>query len=232
MKKNRYILPVLVSTRLLAQQEQVIPNVEFGFTNGTFVNVTTITNSGAAPAPHPQRDAMMNKSPQTRMNQVTYGFNYGVFLWVKVNDRINIKPELNASFSNYKFEERARPQTSIYATSVDLTVANQAVINLKPVNTHGIIKAAKCMSYYLTTKQPYVLVGPKLSYRKFDQGFLQRGYQNEASMGIVVGYGVNYGFHNMNVAPEIKYSIESSSQNAVDNKKKIIHTITLAINMF
>lgn len=231
MKKTRYILPVLVSTRLLAQQEQVIPNVEFGFTNGTFINVTTITNNGMAPTARPQRDAMMHNSP-TRMNQVTYGFNYGLFLWVKVNDRINIKPELNASFSNYRFEERARPQTSTYATSVDLTVANQAIINLKPVNTHGIIKAAKCMSYYLTTKQPYVLIGPRLSYRKFDQGFLQKGYQNEASMGIVVGYGVNYGFHNMNVAPEIKYSIESSSQNAFDNKKKIIHTITLAINMF
>lgn len=232
MKKTRYILPVLVSTRLLAQQEQLVPNVEFGFTNGTFVNVTTITNNGMAPEARPQRDARMNSMPQAKMNQVTYGFNYGVFLWVKVNDKINIKPELNASFSNYKFEEHARPSTSMYATSMDLTVANQAIINLKPVNTHGIIKAAKCMSYYLTTKQPYMLVGPKLSYHKFDQGFLQKGYQNEASMGIVIGYGVNYGFHNMNVAPEIKYSIESSSQNAFNNKKKVIHTITLAINMF
>lgn len=232
MKKNLYILPVLLSTRLLAQQEQVIPNVEFGFTNGTFANVTSITNNGTTPDPRPQRDAMMRNGQPARMSQVTYGFSYGLFLWVKVNDRINIKPELDASFSNYRFGERARPQTSTYATSVDLTIANQAIINLKPVNTHGIIKAAKCMSYYLTSKQPYVLIGPKLSYHKFDQRFLQKGYQNEGSMGIVVGYGVNYGFHNMNVAPEIKYSIESSSQNAFDNKKKIIHTITLAINMF
>ncbi|MBS1636588.1 MAG: hypothetical protein JST26_11785 [Bacteroidetes bacterium] len=169
--------------------------------------------------------------PQT-FSQFTYAFQYGMFLWVKATDRVSIKPEITASFSNYKISDPASRRQPTYATSTDLSIANQVVLALKPNNTHGIIKAAKCMSYYLTGKQPYLIFGPKLSFRKFDRGFIHKGFQNEATVGFVAGYGINYGFHNMNMAPEIKYGLETTAENKINNRQKFIHTISVSINLF
>ncbi len=229
MKRTRYIFPVLMSTRLLAQHEDTqVPGVGFGFSHSTFASVvTTIPDASQFITNQRTPDAGRTTPP---MSQTTFGFSYGTFLWVKVNDRLNMRPGINAAFSNDHFDDHR--QRNLYARAIDLTVTNHAIINLKPTNTHGMIKVARCMSYYLTGKQPYVLIGPKLHYKKFDRGFMRKGFESEGSMGLEVGYGINYTFHSMSVAPEIRYSVETSAQNVAGGQQKITHTLSLAINMF
>ncbi len=88
------------------------------------------------------------------------------------------------------------------------------------------------MSCYLTAKQPYIIVGPKINLKKYDKGFLRKGFENELSFGLLLGYGINYEFHGTNFAPEICYSLTSTGQNQINDSKKMSHTISLGFNFF
>jgi hypothetical protein len=231
-KTKKYIIPVLVTTTRLVAQEQD-PGIGFGFSHGVFTSVSyarTVTLPAQTFAPN-ERTQTRTPQPES-FSQSTYGFMYGAFLWVRATDDIHIRPEVMMGLANYTVRNGAATAQPLRATSADIAIANQVVVSLRPNNTHAVLKGARCMSYYLTGKQPYVIVGPKVGFRKYDRGFLQRGFDNEASIGLVAGYGVNYGFHNMNFAPEIKYSVEMSAQNRPNTHHKIVHTISVCISMF
>jgi hypothetical protein len=88
------------------------------------------------------------------------------------------------------------------------------------------------MSCYLTSKQPYLLIGPKIGLKKYDKGYIHKGFENEITMGLLVGYGINYEFHGVNFSPEIIYSVSTTTQNKIQDTKKIVHSITLGLNFF
>jgi hypothetical protein len=226
MKFQNYILPVFVSTNLLGQSDvdDIFPEIEFGFTHYAYTSVSfksTPTNSIL------NKDLNYLKN-QAKITEIQYGFGIGFFLWIPLNDRVVFKPKLEGSFSNSCLKQNK----SIFATCVDLSISHGFAIALKPANESGIIYMARDMSCYLTSKQPYLLIEPKLNLKKFDAGYIHKGFQNELSLGFIVGYGINYEFHGTNFAPEITYCISSTAQNKFNDSKKIAHTITLALNFF
>lgn len=162
------------------------------------------------------------------MAESQFGFGIGIFLWLPLNAGLFYKPRLEGNFTTTCLKEGP----VLFATSFDISASNSFAIALKPANEHGVIYMARNMSCYLTSKQPYLLIGPKVSLKKFDTGFIHKGFQNELAFGIMVGYGINYEFHGTNFAPEISYSLTSTAQNKVKDSRKVLHTISLAINFF
>lgn len=223
MKLQKYILPVFVSTNLLAQNEEdMFPDMSFGFCHSVYNS----TSFKSTPTSFNSNKEFHHKP--TKVTETQYGFGIGFFLWMPLNEGIVFKPKVEGTFSTGCNKHK----NSVYTTSFDLNISHSFVISLKSPNTGGTIHFAKDMSCYLTSKQPYLLVGPKLNLKKFDKGYTNKGYQNEFSYGFFVGYGINYEFHGTNFAPEITYGISSTAQNQMDGSKKIAHTITLALNFF
>jgi hypothetical protein len=151
-----------------------------------------------------------------------------VFLWMPLNKGVAYKPKIEGSFGNLLLKQNK----NIFATLFDLCVSQSFAILLKSPNEHGTICIAKDMSCYLTSKQPYILIGPKINLKKFDKGFNGRGFDNEISMGFLIGYGIKYEFHGLCFSPEIIYSIASTDQNKIKESKKIVHSLTVALNFF
>jgi hypothetical protein len=223
MKFQKYIFPVFVGTKLLAQEdENLFPNMSFGFTHSVYNSTCFKTTPNKLAN---KREFHHNGS---KVTETQYGFGIGLFLWMPLNDGIVFKPKIEGTFST----TCGKHNKFVYATSFDLNISHAFAISLKSPDPNGTIYMAKDMSCYLTSKQPYLLVGPKLNLKKFDAGYIQKGYQNEFSYGFFIGYGINYEFHGTNFAPEITYGISSTAQNQIDGSKKIAHTITLALNFF
>lgn len=149
-------------------------------------------------------------------------------MWMPLNDKIGFKPKVEGSFSNSCLKQNQ----TIFATCFDFSVSHGLIINLKAPDPNGIIYMARDMSCYLTSKQPYLLIGPKLNLKKYDAGYIHKGFQNEICLGFFLGYGINYEFHGTNFAPEISYCISSTAQNKINDSNKIAHTITFSLNFF
>ncbi|MES2515517.1 MAG: hypothetical protein V4580_15285 [Bacteroidota bacterium] len=222
MKLQKYILPVFVGSKLLAQNEASwFPQINLGFAHAVYNS----TSFKATPVELAQKEFHHKRS---KVTETQYGFGIGVFLWMPLNAGIVFKPKIEGTFST----TCARHAKAIFATAFDLSISHGFAISLKSPDPHGVIYAAKDMSCYLTTKQPYLLIGPRLNLKKFDAGYISKGYQNEFSYGFFIGYGINYEFHGTNVVPEISYGVSSTAQNPIDGSKKVVHTLTLALNFF
>lgn len=225
MKLQKYILPIFVSTNLLGQDnEDIFPDLSFGITHSTYSSMC-FNSSIIKPNFNTEQANHHNKSIIT---ETQYGFGIGLFMWMPLNDGITFKPKIEGSFSNIYLKQ----PHAVFATSFDLSVSHGFVIALSKPDKEGIIYAARNMTCYLTSKQPYLLIGPKINLKKFDKGYLQKGFQNEFSFGFFIGYGINYIFQGKNFAPEICYNISSTSQNKINNSNKVMHTISLALNFF
>jgi len=218
------MLPVFIGTNLLGQEHATfLPAVNFGFCHSVYTSMCFEPyTAGALHADHHFRN---NHSGIT---ETQYGFGIGIFLWMPLNAGLVYKPKVEGNFSTACL----RQASSVFATSFDLGISNSFAIALKPADAHGVIYLARQMSCYLTSKQPYLLIGPKLNLKKFDAGFIDKGFQNELSFGILIGYGINYEFHGTNFVPEISYSITSTAQNKINDSKKVMHSISLAISFF
>ncbi len=223
MKLRYYILPVCIGSNLLAQEHAPLcPQLNFGFTHAVYSSICLKS------LPDQQAEGPKRKIKQSCMAESQYGFGIGAFLWLPMNERLVYKPKLEGNFTTTCLKEKAR----LFATSFDIAVSNSFAMALKPANDHGIIYMARNMSCYLSSKQPYLLLGPKINLKKFDTGFINKGFQNELAFGFLLGYGINYEFHGTNVAPEIIYSLTSTAQNKINDNRKVLHTISLAINFF
>lgn len=221
----KFILPLFASAQLIGQDNtSYSTDIEFGFTHATY---TSLCFQKPTIEPHFKHEASKSNLSMP-VHQCQYGYIAGFFLWVPVNKFLTIKPQIEMAFSNLAMRSAPR----IYAKACDFGISNAFMFALKRADPNGIIYMARNMSCYLTMKQPYFLFGPKLNFKRYDKGFLHKGFQNELSVGAFVGYGINYEFHGTNIAPEIKYSIESTAQNAISEIRKISHTISIAINIF
>lgn len=225
MKLQKYIIPVFVGTNLLAQNtEGLFPDLSFGITHSTYSSMCfqkSINNRVSTGEGH----LLQNKS---KITEIQYGFGLGLFLWMPLNEGIVFKPKVEGSFSNTCVKQ----SPCVFATSFDLAVSHGFVIALSKPDKEGVIYVARNMSCYLQSKQPYVLVGPKINLKKYDKGYIKKGFENEFTFGLFLGYGINYIFQGKNFAPEICYSISSTSQNKINDARKITHSISLAVNFF
>lgn len=225
MNVQKYILPIFVGTNLFGQDDKgLFPNLSFGITHSTYTSMC-FRPSTRSPLLNNEQHFLENKS---KISETQYGFGIGLFLWMPLNEGVVFKPKIEGSFSNTCLKQTP----CIFATSFDLSISHGFVIALKEPDKEGIIYAARNMTCYLTSKQPYLLIGPKINLKKFDKGYIQKGFQNELAFGFFIGYGINYVFQGKNFAPEICYNISSTSQNKINDSKKMIHTISLAVNFF
>ncbi|MBC7694446.1 MAG: hypothetical protein H7141_03265 [Burkholderiales bacterium] len=225
MKIQKYILPIFVSSHLMGQTScKLFPDMSFGFTHSTFTSLC-FQSFQQRPLFNPEQRLPV-KIP--RISETQYGFGIGLFMWIPLNENIIFKPKIEGVFSN----TCRRQSPSVYATSFDVNISHGFVINLKQPDENGIIYMARNMSCYLTSKQPYLLIGPKMNLKKYDKGYLRKEFENELSFGFIMGYGINYIFQGKSVAPEICYTLSSTSQNKINDTRKMTHTITLALNFF
>lgn len=225
MKLQKYILPIFVSANLLGQNDDgIFPDLSFGITHSTYSNMC-FNSSVLKPNFNNEQNTHYNTS---KITQIQYGFGIGIFMWMPLNERIVFKPKVEGSFSNTCMKQ----STSVFATSFDLSISHGFIINLKQPDTEGVIYLARNMSCYLQSKQPYLLVGPKINLIKYDKGYLRKGFENEMSIGFFIGYGINYIFQGKSFSPEICYTLSSTSQNKIDGSKKTTHSISLAFNFF
>jgi len=225
MTIQKYILPIFVSSNLLGQtSSDLFPEMSFGFTHSTYTSLCL------QPGIHQPKFNPEQRLPErkNRICETQYGFGIGWFMWMPLNENIVFKPKVEGVFSNTCHKE----SHSVFATSFDLNISHGFVIALKKPDENGIIYMARDMSCYLTSKQPYLLIGPKLNLKKYDKGYLHKGFENELAFGFFIGYGINYIFQGKNFAPEICYSLSSTTQNKIDDAKKMTHTVTLSFNFF
>ena len=226
MKLQNYILPLVVGSNLFGQTDQAsFPKMSFGFTHSTY---TSLSFNSLSIKPVLKKEAGTNTREHSKVTEIQYGFGIGIFLWMPLSEYIVFKPKLEGTFTNTCLKHAG----SVYATSFDISLSHGFAVSLDAPNTKGTIHVAKDMSCYLTSKQPYLLIGPKINLKKFDAGYIQKGYQNELNFGAFIGYGINFEFHGTNYAPEISYAISTTGQNEYNGSKKVAHTLTLALNFF
>lgn len=227
MKLQKYIIPVFVGTNLLAQNDEgLFPDLSFGITHSTYSSVCFQKSISNSISTSEEYRLIQNKS---KISEIQYGFGLGLFLWMPLNEGIVFKPKIEGSFSNTCLKQS---HPCVFATSFDLAISHGFVIALSKPDKEGIIYVARNMSCYLQSKQPYILIGPKINLKKYDKGYIKKGFENELTFGLFLGYGINYIFQGKNFAPEICYSISSSSQNKINDSRKINHSISVALNFF
>ena len=225
MKIQKYILPVFVSSHLIGQtSSELFPETRLGITHSTSTSMCLQSNLHK---PDLNSEYNQYKSSPT-ITETQYGFGIGLFLWMPLNDGIVFKPKVEGVFSN----TCTRQNKHVFATSLDLNISHGFVIALKKPDENGVIYMARNMSCYLTSKQPYLVIGPKINLRKYDKGYLNKGFENEMAFGFFIGYGINFIFQGKNFAPEICYHLSSTSQNQINNTNKRTHTITFSLNFF
>ena len=225
MKLQNYIIPIFVSSNLLAQNDDnLFPDLSFGITHSTYSSMcfqkysdNTVFNKEKHVLNHP-----------SKISETQYGFGLGLFMWMPLNEGIIFKPKIEGSFSNTCLKQ----SPCVFATSFDLAISHGFIIALSKPDKEGIIYVARNMSCYLQSKQPYILIGPKINLKKYDKGYLHKGFENELTFGLFIGYGINYIFQGKNFAPEISYTLSSTSQNKINDSRKMTHSISLAVNFF
>lgn len=224
MKLQKYIIPVCITGKLFAQNDSdLYPEPSFGFTHSTYSGMCFNYTSSSD---YNSNFNFVNK--KHKITETQYGFGIGMFMWMPLNDAITFKPKIEGVFSNSCIKQ----SPCVFATSFDFNISHGFIVALTKPNENGIIYMARNMTCYLTSKQPYLLVGPKINLKKYDKGYIQKGFENELSFGFFFGYGINYIFQGKNFAPEICYSISSTSQNEINNNRKVTHSISLAVNFF
>lgn len=226
MKLQTYIIPVFISTNLFAQNDKgLFQNLSFGITHSTYSNMCFQKSISNPISTNERNNLLQSKS---KITEIQYGFGLGLFLWMPLNEVVVFKPKVEGVFSNTCLKQ----SPCIFATSFDLAVSHGFVIALSKPDKEGVIYVAKNMSCYLQSKQPYLLVGPKINLKKYDKGYIKKGFENELTFGLFIGYGINYIFQGKNFAPEISYSLCSTSQNKINDARKMSHSISLSVNLF
>ena len=203
--------------------------IDYGYSfatfSGTTLNVFLKESSDKNPLLNPQSATEFN-----------YGWKQGLFLWINLSPCFAYRPELNAVFCVHHHKNpTSNEKKEVYSTSVGFEFKPQFIIRIGCRNTEPVIKLARNMSYYLTQKQSYLIIGPKFSYQKSDRGFLKYNTERNFSVGIVLGGGTDYLFPNLDVAPELKMSVEYQPGNNSEQKKdsnRFYTSLSLAMNFF
>ena len=225
MKFQKYIIPIFIGSNLWGQSNrELFPDFQFGISHSTYSSFCFSSNS-IKKSIYSNQDNIYRSST---VAEIQYGFGLGIFLWMPLNENVVFKPKVEVNFSN----SCLRQKKNIYSTCFDFSLSHGFAIALTPANENGVICMARDMSCYLTSKQIYLLIGPKINFKKFDNGYLNKGFQNEFNVGFFLGFGTNYEFHGTNFFQEITYCLSTTNQNQINDSKKIAHTISITLSFY
>lgn len=233
MKALLKISPLVISLSCLSQtdKEKVNPRIEFGFTSATFCGLS---------AANPLLERMSGTDVRRQnitvcsMPSANFGWKQGLFFWVNLTSYLAYKAEADFVYSvNTHVDQRNfSPQ---YSTSCGYELKPQLIIRPVKTDRAPIIKMAKSMSYYLSGKQPYIIIGPKFGYYQCDRQFRRVNDARHYTIGCVAGVGADNMFHNMDFAPEVTISIEYQTGNAhltPNASNRYYISAAVAINLF
>lgn len=232
--KTVFIVLVKTSCAQTALDYSAI-KIDYGYSTSTFSGITL--NNFIADKTLNESDVTKSKfSKPSNMPSCNYGWKQGIFLWVNLSPCYAYRPEINVSFCVTSHKNTfSKTRKTVYSTSVGFEFKPQLIIRIGCRNTDPIIKLARNMSYYLTQKQTYLIVGPKFSYQKSDKTFLKNNNERNYSTGFVFGFGTDHLFPNLDVAPELVMSIEYQAGNNHEQKKdsnRYYTSLSLAMNFF
>ena len=175
-----------------------------------------------------------SKAPLTP--SYNYGWKQGLFLWINLNPCYAYRPEINATFGiTIHKPVFSKAERTVYSTFVGFEFKPQLIIRIGCRNTEPVIKMARNMSYYLTERQSYLIVGPKISYQRSDKTFLKNNSERNYKIGVLFGIGVDNLFPNLDVAPELVASVEYQTGNSHINEKgsnRFYTSLSLVVNIF
>jgi hypothetical protein len=163
-----------------------------------------------------------------------FGWKQGLFMWVNLNEHISYKTQIDLVFGVTQYKYISDKQNT-YCKFLGLEYKPQLIIKMGCCDKEPVIKMARNMSYYLTKRQSYLIVGPKWTYRRSDKNFLKNNSERSYSIGGVFGIGVDNLFPNLEVAPELIASVEYQTGNLHEKQKgsnRYYASLSLVMNFF
>ncbi len=207
--------------------------IDYGYSTSTFSGIT-LNNM--------IRENNFSKDPISK-NKFTeaplvasynYGWKQGLFLWINLSPCHAYRPEVNATFG-ITTHKIIFPKTdrTVYSTFFGLEFKPQLIIRIGCRDTEPVIRMAPNMSYYLTSRQSYLIVGPKFSYQQSDKTFLKHNSERKYKIGALLGIGVDNLFPNLDVAPELIASVEYQPAHIKEKGSTWFYTsLSLVVNVF
>jgi hypothetical protein len=236
MKHLAKTLPVLFASMGYAQSSFDADNkkIDFGFTSSTFAGASV---NYFAPS-FLEKQNLYSYLPLSKPNAIfsNYGWKQGFFIWVNLNQHFAYKAQADITFCVNNFKQLAENSfKNNYCRSFGIEFKPQLVIRFGTYDPEPIFKMARDMSYYVTGRQSYLILGPKFSYSKPDRTFLQETNLKYSAVGAVVGIGTDNIFPNLNFAPELLLSIEYKTRNSQGGSSPLTRyyvSLSLAANFF
>jgi hypothetical protein len=230
MKNIVKISPLVISLSCFSQElKKTNQKIEFGFTTSTFCGISAASPLIAGLSKTDYNHRTMAKCPLPSTN---FGWKPGLFYWVNINSYLSYKAEGDFVYSVNTFK---LPKGTCYSTSSGFELKPQLIIKPSEIDKAPILKVARNMSYYLSGKQPYFIIGPKFGYYKSDKEFRKETNSKYYTIGCVGGFGIDNMFHNMDFAPEVTVSVEYQTGNAhllPKASSRYFISTSLAINFF
>lgn len=228
--------PFFISVGTWAQSsyDADLPIVEFGYCTSTFSGIDV---GHAIETKRFNSDLNKRSTNPNSLPNLSYGWKEGTFIWFNVCPEISIKHQTDFGFSvnNYRTQKNIEGRQTAYSVSYGFDIKPQLIVKLGKINHHPIIKMAKCMSYYLSGRQSYLIMGPKISYQTTDKGYLKGQGANYFTVGSVMGIGVDHMFPNLDFAPELYISLDyQPGKNTYSPiaSNRFFASLTLAVSIF
>lgn len=234
MKLLAKTFPVLLCQLSNAQTplDHSAKKIEFGFSSSTFAgaSITYITNHFL------EKENVYSYVSLNKPNVVyaNFGWKQGLFAWVNLTERVSYKAQFDIVFGVNQYKHTSDKQ-NVYSKFFGAEYKPQIVIRIGCCDTDPVIKMARNMSYYLTQRQSYLIIGPKWAFRRSDRDFLKNNSERNYSVGAVFGVGVDNLFPNLDVAPELLVSVEYQTGNQHDKQKssnRLYTGLSLSMNFF
>ena len=208
--------------------------IDYGYSASTFSGITLNnfwTDSHISESPSKKSIVKTPSAPS-----YNYGWKQGLFLWINLSPCYAYRPEVNVTFGIATHKTIfSKTEKTIYSTFIGFEFKPQLIIRIGCRDTEPIIRLARNMSYFLTQRQSYLIVGPKFSYQKSDNAFLKNNNEQNYSVGVLFGIGTDHLFPNLSVAPEIVMSVEYQTGNYQLKEKgsnRYYTSLSLVMNVF
>lgn len=208
--------------------------IEYGYTTSTFAGASV--NYFAANFLEKQglySYLPLNKPKTTFSN---FGWKQGLFIWVNLNSHLACKAQADVTFcvNNFNYLAESNKKNN-YCTSFGIEFKPQLVLRFGTYEPDPVLRMARDMSYYITGRQSYLILGPKFSYAKPDKTFLRNNNLKYSAVGGVIGIGCDNVFPNLDFAPELLLSVEyktRSSKTEASPLTRYYVSLSLAVNFF
>jgi hypothetical protein len=206
--------------------------IDYGFTTSTFAgsSINYIASNFL------EKKDVYSYLPISRPNATfsNFGWKQGIFVWVNLSERFSYKAQCDIVFGVNQFRY-INENLNTYCRFFGVEYKPQLIIKLGRFNRHPLVKLAKDMSYYMTGRQTYLVIGPKFCYSKPDRYFLKENNIKYSSAGMMFGIGTDNLFPNMDFAPELIVSAEYKTGRRYGDPydpNRYYFSLSLAVNFF